>query len=195
MNSQGQFSNSENNQNPLISASINLQNTPVSSHERQESSTAPSETYMTQSLDIQSQPIVTNAYVQSDSSVYLQIQPVHPTTFFFRPPNDFYHYYVKCEEISNDTVAYLLNKSLKERNVQSNENECVFYHQQQCNNRLYQVSCEFFSPLLVNNCLNKNILGVEFQQNMEQEHIVLTFDQKEYLKCHLKKYLSQYLLG
>ncbi|PKC67638.1 hypothetical protein RhiirA1_509142 [Rhizophagus irregularis] len=175
MNSQGQFSNSENNQNPLISASFNLQNTPVSSNERQESPTAPSETYMTQSLDIQSQPIVANAYVQSDSSVYLQIQPVYPTIFFFRPPNDFYHYYIKCEEISNDTVAYLLNKSLKERNVQSNENQCIFYYQQQYNNRLYQVSCEIVSPFLVNNCLNKNILGVEFQQNMEQEHIVLTF--------------------
>ncbi|CAG8775148.1 11684_t:CDS:1, partial [Rhizophagus irregularis] len=81
------------------------------------------------------------------------------------------------------------------RNVQSNENEGIFYYQQQYNNQLYQVSYEIVSPLLVNNCLNKNFLGIEFQQNMEQEHIVLTFGQKEYLECHLKKYLSQYLLG
>ncbi|PKC64140.1 hypothetical protein RhiirA1_462821 [Rhizophagus irregularis] len=133
MNSQGQFSDSESNQNPLISTAFNPQDTPVSFHERQESSIPPSETNMTQPPDSQPQPTVTNAY-----------------------------------EISNDIVAYLLNKSLKERNAQSNE---------------------------VNNCLSKNFLEIEFQQNMEQEHLVLTFDQREYLECHLKKYLSQYLLG
>ncbi|PKY30518.1 hypothetical protein RhiirB3_531097 [Rhizophagus irregularis] len=170
-------SDSGNNQHPFISASYNLQDTPVSSHEKQESSTTPSEN-VSQSPYFQSQPTVNNLCVQPDSSANLKTQPVHPT------------------EISNDIVAYLLNKSLKERSVQPNENECIFYYQQQCNNRLYQVSCEIVSPLLVNNCLSKNFLGVEFQQNMEQEHIVLTFDQKEYLECHyLKKYLSQYLLG
>ncbi|CAB4393624.1 unnamed protein product [Rhizophagus irregularis] len=194
MNSQGQFSDSGNNQHPFISASYNLQDTPVSSHEKQESSTTPCEN-VSQSPYFQSQPTVNNLCVQPDSSANLKTQPVHPTIFFFRPPNDYYHYHVICKEISNDIVAYLLNKSLKERSVQPNENECIFYYQQQCNNRLYQVSCEIVSPLLVNNCLSKNFLGVEFQQNMEQEHIVLTFDQKEYLECHLKKYLSQYLLG
>ncbi|PKY48053.1 hypothetical protein RhiirA4_463504 [Rhizophagus irregularis] len=84
----------------------------------------------------------------------------HPTTFYYRPPNDCYHYRVICKEISNDTVEYLLNKLSKESNVQPNENE----------------------------------IGIEFQQNMEQENLVLNFDQKENLKCHLKKYLSQYVL-
>jgi hypothetical protein len=181
MNPQSQFSDSENSQH----ASYNLQDT----------STAQNKTYVAQSPDFQPQSTITNAYVQSNSSSNLQTQPVHPTVFFFRPPNDFYHYHVICKEISNDTVAYLLNKSLKERNVQSNENECIFYYQQQSNYRLYQISCEIVSPLLVNNCLSKNFLGVEFQQNLEQERLVLTFDQKEYLECHLKRYLSQYLLG
>jgi hypothetical protein len=54
MNSQGQFSDSENNQHPFISASNNLKDTPVSSHERQESSTTPSETYVSQSTYFQS---------------------------------------------------------------------------------------------------------------------------------------------
>ncbi|CAG8603634.1 uncharacterized protein OCT59_000952 [Rhizophagus irregularis] len=193
MNSQGQFSDSESNQNPLISTAFNPQDTPVSFHERQESSIAPSETNMTQPPDSQPQPTVTNAYLQPDSSANLRTRPVHPTDFFFRPPNDYYHYHVICKEISNDNVAYLLNKSLKERNAQSNEG--IFYYQQQYNNQLYQVSYEIVSPLLVNNCLSKNFLGIEFQQNMEQEHLVLTFDQREYLECHLKKYLSQYLLG
>ncbi|RGB33394.1 hypothetical protein C1646_669376 [Rhizophagus diaphanus] len=195
MNSQGQFTDSENNQNPLISTGFNPQDTPVSFHERQESSITPSETYITQPPDSRLQPTVTNAYVQPDSSAILRTQPVHPTDFFFRPPNDYYHYHVVCKEISNDIVAYLLNKSLKEHKVQSNENEGIFYYQQQYNNQLYELSYEIVSPLLVNNCLNKNFLGFEFQQNMEQERIVLTFDQREHLECHLKKYLSQYLLG
>uniref|UniRef100_U9TBA5 Uncharacterized protein n=1 Tax=Rhizophagus irregularis (strain DAOM 181602 / DAOM 197198 / MUCL 43194) TaxID=747089 RepID=U9TBA5_RHIID len=55
MNSQGQFSDSGNNQHPFISASYNLQDTPVSSHEKQESSTTPSEN-VSQSPYFQSQP-------------------------------------------------------------------------------------------------------------------------------------------
>ncbi|GET52853.1 hypothetical protein GLOIN_2v1123362 [Rhizophagus irregularis DAOM 181602=DAOM 197198] len=76
-----------------------------------------------------------------------------------------------------DTVTYLLNKSLKENNVQSNENECIFYYKQQHDARFYQVSCEIVSPLLINNCLNKNFLGFELQ-NSEQEHLVFTINQK-----------------
>ncbi|GET66809.1 hypothetical protein GLOIN_2v1879824 [Rhizophagus irregularis DAOM 181602=DAOM 197198] len=97
----------------------------------------------------------------------------HPTTFFYRPPNDCYHY---------------------QSNVQSNENESIFYYQQQYNNQFYHISCEIVSPLVINNCLSKNFLGIEFQQNMEQENLVLNFNQKENLKCYLKKYLSQYVL-
>ena len=123
------------------------------------------------------------------------ILPVHPTAFFYRPSNDFCHYYISCKEISYNTVGYLLNKSLKENNIQSNKKECIFYYQQQCNNRLYQVSCAIASPLLINNYLNKNLLGIEFQQlNMEQEDLELTFDQKENLEIHLLQYLNNYLL-
>ncbi|GBB94509.1 hypothetical protein RclHR1_02370009 [Rhizophagus clarus] len=186
MASQVQTSNSE--------SKYNSQDYAVQSFERQETSTALNDvTYAVQSLNLvpsfQFQQTVTNAHVQLDS---LQIQPVHPTTFFYRPPND-YHYYVICKEISNDSVGNLLNKLLKESN-ETNENECIFYYQQQYDNRLYQVSCQIVSPLEINNCLSKNFLGVEFQQNMEQEKLVFTFDQKEYLEGHLKKYLSQYVL-
>ena len=88
----------------------------------------------------------------------------------------------------------LVKQIIKERNIQPNENECMFYYQQY-NNQLYQVSCEIVPPLLVNNCLSKIILGVELQQNMEQEHLALTFDQKENLEYCLKQYLSLYLLN
>jgi hypothetical protein len=91
MNSQVQISNLENN-----------------SHDN---ATAPSDiTYVVQSPNLVSsfQPTVTNTNIQPDSFANFQIQPVHPTNFFYRPPNDFYHYYVTCKEISNDTVDYLL---------------------------------------------------------------------------------------
>ncbi|PKY53670.1 hypothetical protein RhiirA4_499421 [Rhizophagus irregularis] len=123
----------------------------------------------------------------------LATTPFHPTTFFYSPPNEFCHYYINCKEICYDTVAYLLNKSLKENNVKSNENECIFYYQQQHDARFYQVSCEIVSPLLINNCLNKNFLGFEFQQNVD-EKLAFTFEQKENLEGWLKQYLSQYLL-
>ncbi|GBC09894.1 hypothetical protein RclHR1_00920012 [Rhizophagus clarus] len=135
---------------------------------------------------------------QSSSQQILQstlvTTPFHPTIFFYRPPNDLCHYYVNCKEICYDTVTYLLNKSLKGNNVQYNENECIFYYQQQLDNRLYQVSCELVSPLLINNCLNKNFLGIESQQNVEREKLIFTFEQKENLEYYLKQYLSQYLL-
>ena len=60
--------------------------------------------------------------------------PVHPTTFYYQPPNDFCHYYVDCKEISYDAVIYLLNKLLKVSDVQSNKNECIIYYQQQYDN-------------------------------------------------------------
>ncbi|GBB86201.1 hypothetical protein RclHR1_12640001 [Rhizophagus clarus] len=106
---------------------------------------------------------------------------VHPSVFFYRPPNDFCHYYVSCKEICYDTVTHLLNK-LKENNIQVNENECIFFHQQQYDNRFYQISCEIVSPSLIDNCLNKNFLGFELQQNMNQEYLTFTSDQKENLE-------------
>ncbi|GBC09888.1 hypothetical protein RclHR1_00920006 [Rhizophagus clarus] len=145
--------------------------------------------------------VATATHPQYDNTQTLpqQILPFHltsfhPTNFFYRPPNDFCHYYISCKEISYDIVECLLNKSLKENNVQYKENGCIFYYQQQYNARFYQVSCEIVSPLLINKCLNKNFLGIEFQQNTEKEKLVFTFEQKENLEDHLKQYLSQYLL-
>src|SRR5688572_14962269 len=113
--------------------------------------------------------------------------PVHPTVFFFRPPNDFYHYHVICKEITYDAIEHLLNKSLNGNNVSFNENECTFFYQQKFNNRFYQISCEIVSPLLVNDCLSMHFLGFELQhQNMEQESLAFTFYQKAHLEDHLK---------
>ncbi|GBC04438.1 hypothetical protein RclHR1_05690006 [Rhizophagus clarus] len=121
----------------------------------------------------------------------------HPALFFFRPPNDFYHYLIKCGETSYDTIERLLKKLFndKENNMQSKEDEYIFFYRQECNGRFYQITCEIVSPLLVNYCLSKNILGIELQQTMEQEHLAFTVDQKNYLEHHLKQYLSQHILN
>src|SRR3954469_26061873 len=120
----------------------------------------------------------------------------HPFVFFYRPSNEFCQYYVNCRETSYSTVTCLVNKSLKGHNIQSNENECVIYYPQQYDNKVYQITCQIASPSLVNNCLNKNFLGIELQQqNLEQENLTFTLDQKENLETHLLQYLSNYLLG
>ena len=114
--------------------------------------------------------------------------------FFHRPPNHFYHYRVNCEEISCDAIESLLNS--RENVTQRREDKYVFFYQQKFDNRFYQVSCEIASPLLVNNCLNKNFLGIGHQnQNMGQEHLSFTFEQKEDLENHLRQYLSQHFLN
>jgi hypothetical protein len=142
--------------------------------------------------EIQYQQLQTSVTSSCENPILL----VHPTAFFFRPPNDSCHYYIDCKEIPYNTVGYLLNESLKRGDIQSNKKECIFYHQQQCNDRLYQVSCEIASPFLINGCLNKYLLGIELQQqNIGQDNLEFTFDQRENLKTHLLQYLNNYLLN
>jgi hypothetical protein len=131
---------------------------------------------------------------EQTSSENPTLTAVHSTVFYYQPPNEFCHYYVDCKEISYDAVIYLLNKSLKVSNVQSNENECIIYYQQQYDNRVYQISCEIASPCLINDFLNKNFLGIELQQRVEQENLAFILNQKENLEFHLLQYLSNYLL-
>lgn len=124
-------------------------------------------------------------------------QHIHPSVFFYRPPNDFYHYLIKCNELSYDAIISLLKKLFNdtENNMQSKESEYIFFYRQEYDGRFYQISCEIISPLLINNCLSKIFLGIELQQNMEQEHLAFTVDHKNYLEHHLKQYLSQFILN
>ena len=115
---------------------------------------------------------------------------MHPAVFFYRAPNDIYHYNVKCKEI---TISYLLNNS-NEHN-QTNENEHIFFYQQRLDNRLYQITCEIVSPSSITNYLNENIYGIQLQQNMEQEQLSFTTEQRPYLEFHLTQYLSNYVLN
>ncbi|CAB4440397.1 unnamed protein product [Rhizophagus irregularis] len=121
-----------------------------------------------------------------------QIQFI-PNIFYYKPPNDLYHYHISCKEVPYNTIISLLNNN--EFSIQTNEYEYIFYYQQQYDNRFYKIICEIISPSSITDYLNKNIHGHEIGQNMEQERLVFTFDQKENIKFHLTQYLSQYLLN
>lgn len=133
----------------------------------------------------------------------IQAQPTHPTFFFYRLENDFCHYKVNCKEIKYEDITYFLNKSLnslnnrnnREHEIQSHENEHIFFYYQQYDNRFYQVICELVSPTAITNYLNENIYGIKLQQNMEQERLSFIIEQKQNLEFHLTQYLSNYLLN
>jgi hypothetical protein len=112
--------------------------------------------------------------------------------FFYRPPNDFCNYNVKCREIPFDLVIQLLNEfNTNASNINFNKNEYVFFYPQQSNNRIYQVVCEMVSAPLI---MNKIVYGIELEQNTGQEQLIFTINQKENLKYHLTQYLSRYLV-
>ncbi|RGB35459.1 hypothetical protein C1646_759298 [Rhizophagus diaphanus] len=118
----------------------------------------------------------------------------NPNNFPVVPPNELYHYNIKCSEISYSNVIFLLNKSLnsKEFNTQSNENEYIFFYQQEYDNRFYQVTCEIVSPSSITNYLNENIYGIKPQQ---EERLSFFIEQKQNLEFHLTQYLRNYLLN
>ncbi|CAB4485132.1 hypothetical protein RhiirA5_437967 [Rhizophagus irregularis] len=128
-------------------------------------------------------------------------QPIHPIFFFYQPENDFYYYKVNCKEIKYEDILYFLNKLFKnnlnnrEHEIQSHENEHIFFYYQQNDNRFYQVICELVSPIAITNYLNENIYGIKLQQNMEQEQLSFIIEQKQNLEFHLTQYLSNYLLN
>src|SRR5689334_8034898 len=98
-NSQVQSPDWENQQPAPISTPYNLQSV-ASSHESSAvNGDASHVTYTTQSQLPQQTPVINTP-----------VQIIHPTVFFFRPPNDVCHYHVICKEISYDDIGRLLNK-------------------------------------------------------------------------------------
>ncbi|GBC03948.1 hypothetical protein RclHR1_05410004 [Rhizophagus clarus] len=128
---------------------------------------------------------------QSSQVSAIQGQPIHPTSFFYRPENDFYHYRVNCKEIKHNVITYFLNSNNK---IQFHENEHVFFYHQQYDDRFYQVICELVSPTAITNYLNENIYGIKLQQNMGQEQLSFSIEQKQNLEFYLAQYLSNNLL-
>src|SRR5215213_3291087 len=61
------------------------------------------------SMQVPQQTVQTRTLLQPSRS---QIQLIHPNVFYYRPPNDWYHYDIYCKPISSNTIIYLLNNSL-----------------------------------------------------------------------------------
>ncbi|CAB4493691.1 hypothetical protein RhiirA1_461833 [Rhizophagus irregularis] len=81
-----------------------------------------------------------------------QIQFI-PNIFYYKPPNDLYHYHISCIEVPYNTIISLLNNN--EFCIQTNEYEYIFYYQQQYDNRFYKIICEIIPPFSITNYLNK----------------------------------------
>lgn len=177
-----QFSNSENqqlnfNQNIMgTSSHMNISTAQHNNNNNQQYTTQVNTTF-----NSSISPIMQNNFI-------IDQQKLHPSTFFYQPPNDPCNYHINCKEISIDTVIQLLNEF--NGNTNDDKNEYIFHYQQLFNNRIYQVSCEIVSSLT----LNKFIYGIEIDQNFVQ-NLSFTPNQKENLKYYLTQHLSQYLLN
>ncbi|RIA89986.1 hypothetical protein C1645_771042 [Glomus cerebriforme] len=121
-----------------------------------------------------------------------QSNQLHPIKFYYLPPDDSYYYFISCKNISY-AVTYLLNNGGS--NIQFSEYEHTFYFQQQYNNQIYQISCEIVPPYSITYYLNKSIYGNEIvQNNIVQEKLEFTFQQKKNIEFHLTQYLNQYII-
>jgi hypothetical protein len=188
-----QFSNSENHQ-PNFNMETASNNSSAQHNNNNVQLTNPSnQQYIMQvntTFNPSISPIVQNNLVVDQVDQQKPTQPIHPFKFFYQPPNDPCNYHINCKETSIDTVIQLLN----EFNVNTNDdkNEYIFHYKQLFNNRIYQVSCEIVSSLI----LNKHIYGIEIEQNQNfVQNLSFTSNQKENLKYYLTQYLNQYLLN
>ncbi|GBB88593.1 hypothetical protein RclHR1_15140004 [Rhizophagus clarus] len=118
----------------------------------------------------------------------IPIQSDQPIMFFYQPPNDPYNYHIKCRGISFDalTITQLLNDSF-DGNINSNQNEYIFFYQHHTSGQIYQIVCEIVTSL----SLNRTVYGIE---NFGQVQSSFTFNQKQNLKSHLIQHLNNYLL-
>jgi hypothetical protein len=127
-------------------------------------------------------PIVQNNFTSD--------QLVHPTIFFYRPPNDLHTYHVKCKEISFQLLDEFSN------NVYNiNRNKYVFFYQQQNGDQIYQIVCEIVSPSFIINFLNKTIHENEIEQNVGHEELIFKCNQMKNLKSYLTQYLNNFFLN
>lgn len=150
-----------------------------------DSITIPSQLYSEQSYFMNQNNLSNQQY--SIHQQILQSIPIHPTKFFYQPPNDPFNYHIKCEKVSNQSLNKSINKQLK-------ENEYTFFYLQLSDYQSYQITCEMFTPSSINNYLNKNIYGIEVEQ-IQEELSIFTPHHKENLKSYLTQYLSYYILN
>ncbi|GBB83831.1 hypothetical protein RclHR1_01050005 [Rhizophagus clarus] len=111
------------------------------------------------------------------------------SNFFYKPPND-YQIYDICYremEISFELVCELLNIN---NNVQPN-NVHEFYFLKVEERKCYKVTCVLTPHSSIVEYLNKNIHGVEFNHDEQQQQVYIEFSKE--LKENLEYYLKQFL--
>jgi hypothetical protein len=138
-----------------------------------------------QTLQSASANMIVNSPIAQRSSID-PLQAIHPISFFYQPPNDFYIYHITTKEISRVIATQRLNED-----INYHQNKYVFH--KEINNRFYLVECEIVLPSLIINFLNKSVYGIETELNTEQEQLTFTFNQKENLRFYLTQYLDRYL--
>jgi hypothetical protein len=137
-----------------------------------------------------SSPPVQGHEISSDNSQESVI-----STFFYKPPNDFQIYDISYKEIpvSFEFVSELLNNNGNDsvqNHVQPN-NLHEFYFLKFDEKKCYKVTCMLISHSLIIEYLNRNIYGVEINQNEQQQQVYVEFSKE--LKENLEYYLKQFL--
>ncbi|CAG8720402.1 uncharacterized protein OCT59_010598 [Rhizophagus irregularis] len=118
------------------------------------------------------------------------------SNFFYKPPNDYQIYDISYREtsISFELISELLdnnnNSYLAQNHVQPN-NLHEFYFLKVEEKKCYKVTCVLIPHLSIVEYLNKNIHGVEFNHNEQQQEIYVEFSRE--LKENLEYYLKQFL--
>ncbi|CAG8620173.1 uncharacterized protein OCT59_010594 [Rhizophagus irregularis] len=117
------------------------------------------------------------------------------SNFFYKPPNDYQIYDISYREISIsfELVSELLgnnNNSSVQNNVQQN-NLHEFYFLKIEEKKCYKVTCVLIPHSSIVEYLNKNIHGVEFNHEEQQQEIYVEFSTE--LKENLEYYLKQFL--
>ncbi|CAB4477785.1 unnamed protein product [Rhizophagus irregularis] len=119
------------------------------------------------------------------------------SNFFYKPPNDYQIYDISYREIqiSFELVSELLdsnnNTSYSVQNHVQSNNLHEFYFLKAEERKCYKVTCVLIPHSSIVEYLNKNIHGVEFNHNEQQQEIYVEFSRE--LKENLEYYLKQFL--
>ncbi|CAB5207581.1 uncharacterized protein OCT59_013570 [Rhizophagus irregularis] len=115
------------------------------------------------------------------------------SNFFYRPPNDYQIYDISYREIqiSFELVSELLDSNNNTSYSVQPNNSHEFYFLKTEEKKCYKVTCVLIPHSSIVEYLNKNIHGVEFNHNEQQQEINVEFSRE--LKENLEYYLKQFL--
>ncbi|RGB40222.1 hypothetical protein C1646_800463 [Rhizophagus diaphanus] len=118
------------------------------------------------------------------------------SNFFYKPPNDYQIYDINYREtsISFELVSEILDNNNNNYSVQNHvqpNNLHEFYFLKVEEKKCYKVTCVLIPHSSIVEYLNKNIHGVKFNHEEQQQEIYVEFSRE--LKENLEYYLKQFL--